>query len=204
MPKKKCMTADIRRFESVFCSDDDWQANARLNLWHDPIELYAIGYKKAGDRLVEFVLSKYRDQDVLIYPIVFLYRQYIELRLKEIIREGRILLEKGGDFPKHHRIWDLWCTAKKISKKAFENENESPNLEYAEHVIKEFSHIDPDSFSFRYPITKQGKNTLEGVTHINIRRLASHIEELSKDLEEVSMGISVYCDWQREMGSSYY
>ncbi len=193
-----------KKLESVFCSDNDWQANACLNWSHNPLELYAIGYKKAGDRLVEFVLTNARDQDVLIYPIVFLYRQYVELRLKEIIREGRILLEEGHDFPKHHKIWDLWCITKKIAIKAFENENEPSALDYTEHVIKEFSQIDPDSFAFRYPITKQGDRTLGGVTHINIRRMAEHIEKLSRDLEGISTGISVYRDWQQEMWSSCY
>ena len=198
------MPIDEGKFESVFCSDDDWQANACLNWSHDPIELYAIGYKEAGNRLVEFVLTNTRAQDILIYPIVFLYRQYVELRLKEIIKEGRILLEEGNDFPKHHKIWDLWCVAKNISIKVFENENEPPELDYAEHVIKEFSQIDPDSFAFRYPTTKQGDKTLEGVIHINIRRLAEHIERLAKDLEGISTGISVYREWQQEMWSSCY
>ncbi len=197
------MSDDERKFESVFCSDADWQANACLNWSPDPIELYAMGYKRAGDRLVEFVLTNARDQDILVYPIVFLYRQYVELRLKEIIKEGRILLDEGRDFPMHHKIWDLWCTAKELSVKAFENENEQPTFDYAEHVIKEFSQIDPDSFAFRYPATKQGDKTLEGVTHINIRRLAEHIEGLSKDLEGISTGISVYRGWQQEMWSSY-
>ena len=126
------------------------------------------------------------------------------MRLKEIIRAGLILLEEGTDFPKHHDIWKLWSDAKKIAVKAFENEGDPPDLKYAEHVIKEFSGIDPDSFSFRYPTTKQGDNTLDGVTHINIRRLAMHVEELFKELESLSTGISAYRDWQREMKSSCY
>jgi hypothetical protein len=196
------MTEDARKIEPIFCADDDWQENACLSWLNDPIELYAIGYKEAGDRIVEFVLKKAKDQDVLIYPIVFLYRQYVELRLKEIIREGRILLEDGNNFPTHHNIWDLWCTAKKIAFKAFQNENEPPDLKYAEHAIKEFSLIDPDSFSFRYPTTKKGDPILDGVTHINIHRLAMHTEELSKDLERINTGISFYRNLQREMWSS--
>ena len=196
------MSKDKEKFETVFCGDDDWQANACLNFLSSPIELYTRGYKEAGDRIVEFVLAKATDQDVLIYPIVFLYRQYIELRLKDIIKEGRILLEEGSDFPKHHNIWDLWCTAKKIAIKVFEGDDPT-TLKYAEHVIREFAQIDPDSFSFRYPTNKEGQNTLEGVSHINIRRLGSHIDKLSKDLEGLSTGISVYRDWQQEMWSSY-
>ena len=179
----------------------DWQENANLD-WSSDIDLYATGYKKAAEKLIETVLNKPIDQDILIYPIVFLYRQYVELRIKEIIIEGRILLEEGNDFPKHHNIWNLWCTAKQISIKVFENEIEHPDFSYAEHVIKEFSQIDPDSFSFRYPTDKQGDKTLEGITHINIRRVAQHIKGLSKELDSISLGISVYREWQLEMNLS--
>lgn len=197
------MIEDIRNIESVFCADDDWKANACLGWMQDGMDLYARGYKDAGDRIVEFVLLNATGQDTLIYPVVFLYRQYIELRLKEIIREGLILLDEGNDFPKHHKIWDLWCVVKKIAIKAFEKEDSQSDLQYAEHVIKEFSKIDPDSFSFRYPINKQGEKTIEGIKYINIRRLAMHVEELYKDLEGISTAISVYRDWQNEMRSSY-
>lgn len=158
------MSENSRKFEPVFCGDADWQANACLNWTHDPLELYATGYKEAGDRLVEFVLTNAKDQDFLIYPIVFLYRQYVELRLKEIIREGQILLEEGNAFPTHHKICDLWSDAKKIAMKTSDiiaGESEPPNLEYAEHVIKEFSNIDPDSISFRYPTTRKGDKNIK-------------------------------------------
>jgi hypothetical protein len=37
----------------------------------------------------------YRDrQDTLVYPILFLYRQYIVLALKEIIRSALVYLER--------------------------------------------------------------------------------------------------------------
>jgi len=199
------MSVDERKLEPIFCADDDWKANACLDWWHSSLELYAQGYKEAGDRLAEFVINKERDQDYLIYPIAFLYRQYIELRLKEIIKEGRILLEDGKDFPKHHKIWDLWCLAKEIIIKVSTDifDEEPFDLKYAEHVIKEFSQVDPESFSFRYPTTKDGDKNLSGISHINIRRLAEHIESLSKDLESISTAISVYREWQQEMWASY-
>lgn len=196
------MSADSLKFEPIFCGDADWQANACLNWSHDPIELYAIGYKEAGDRLVEQVLTQMRDLDILVYPIVFLYRQYVELRLKAIIKEGHALLEERGGFPAHHKIWDLWCVAKKISTRVFANEKEPPVFDCVEHVIREFARIDSGSFAFRYPTTKRGDKTLEGVTHINIRRMAEHIDRLSRDLEGISTGISVYRGWQDDMRSA--
>lgn len=197
------MKAEKRIFESVFAADDDWKNNACIGRLPDSLELYTIGYKKAGDILVRYVMERGEDQDMLIYPIVFVYRHYIELRLKEIIKEGRILLDKPGSFPEHHKILDLWNVAKDIALKVFENDIK--DIAYAEHIIKEFHKIDPDSFAFRYPTEKAkngGEKTLEGITHINIRRLSEHVTELEKDLEDISMGISSYRDIQKEMRAS--
>lgn len=183
-----------RTIESVFAADADWQNNARIDMVPDSLELYTIGYKKAGDILAEYVMQLREEQDILIYPMVFVYRQYIELRLKEIIKEGRILLGEHSSFPEHHKILDLWNVAKNIALRVFENTNKS-DLAYAEHVITEFAKIDPDGFSFRYPTAKKnrgGGKTLQGITHINIRRLAEHVNELEKDLEAISEYITIH------------
>jgi len=189
-----------RQFESIFASDKDWQNNACVNWQHDPVEAYVIGYKDAGDKLAEFVIKNNRGQDTLVYPLVFLYRQYIELRLKEIIREGYLLLEHKGTFPKHHKILNLWETAKGIALEIAKDIEPPPDLSYAEYVITDFAKIDPDSFSFRYPTTKKGEITIDRrIKHINIRRLANHINDLSAYLDGISFEISVCLDHKFEM-----
>ena len=75
----------------IFRPGKDWWNNARINhggLISNKWEVYAMGYKIATETLVDKVLSEQTNQDHLIYPIVFLYRHYIELRLKEIIDTG--------------------------------------------------------------------------------------------------------------------
>jgi hypothetical protein len=58
------------------------------------LDLFAEGYKTAADILVKQVVEHSSHQDTLVYPIVFLYQQHIELRFKEIIREGLSLLDE--------------------------------------------------------------------------------------------------------------
>src|ERR1019366_2025154 len=54
-----------------------------------------------------------RDQDFLVYPIIFLYRHHVELMLKRIIRQvpslidGR-LSEKQREHLEKHRLDLLW------------------------------------------------------------------------------------------------
>ncbi len=195
------MKKTAKKFAPLFKSDQDWRHNACINWMHDPLEAYIIGYKEAADGLVRKVIRTKLMQDTLVYPICFLYRQYIELRLKEIIRSGRELLNENGNFPQHHRIKTLWPTAKKILIEIFNDKDDTAELSFAEHVIMEFSNIDPESFSFRYPLDKSGNNPLEGTRYINLRHLSDCISKFAEVMDSASMGISVYIDFKREMES---
>lgn len=89
-------------YPPLFQSDNDWKNNACLNFTSDPTHGYIEGYKRAADLLVAHVMEKGKDQDYLVYPITFLYRQHLELRIKEIIADGRNLLDEGSGHPTHH------------------------------------------------------------------------------------------------------
>lgn len=186
------MTPKKKNLNPIFKSCDDWQFNACINWSPDPLDLYVMGYKDAAEILIKQAQKKKNINDFLIYPICFLYRQYIELRLKEIIQSGRVLLEKGFGFPQHHKLYELWKTAKSIIIEAFSNENEQLNLSFIEHIISEFSKIDPDSLAFRYPYDKKGNNLLSGIKYINLRHLSDNINKFGKEIDGISTVISVY------------
>jgi hypothetical protein len=190
--------------EQIFTSDVDWHCNACLNWSSNALELYVIGYKEAADKLVEYVIENARYQDALVFPICFPYRQYIELRLKELIKFGRRLLDEPGKFPQHHNILYLWDTVETILKKVSDGKIEPPDfLTLPLHVVTEFSKIDPDSFAFRYPNDKHGANPLEGLSHINLRRVAQYVSAFSNVMDAASTGISVYLDQKNEFIKEY-
>ncbi|MHA1657524.1 MAG: hypothetical protein ACTSUT_00155 [Promethearchaeota archaeon] len=192
------MTPKKKNMEPIFKSCDDWQFNACLNWSFDPLDLYVMGYKDAAEILVKKATEKNSIVDFLIYPICFLYRQYIELCLKEIIQSGRILLDKGFDFPQHHKLIKLWEIAKAIIFEVFSNNNEQINLSFIEHIISEFSRIDPDSFSFRYPCDKKGNNLLSGIKYVNLRHLSDNMSKFGKEIDGISNVISVYLEQKRD------
>src|SRR5581483_9992011 len=73
------------------------------------------GYKRAGDMLVQNFLGETRDHDNLMYPILYCYRHYIEIALKEIIEKhgpwvNVILPEK-----KDHELPKLWKLFQQIA-----------------------------------------------------------------------------------------
>ncbi|RYD03839.1 hypothetical protein N752_17275 [Desulforamulus aquiferis] len=156
--------------DSLFIKDSDWWHNAcvnYLNSWG----LYAEGYKRSADILVIHVQETHSDQDLLIYPIVFLYRQFIELKLKEIIKDGSQLIENPKEIPMHHSILNLWKDCRHILERVWPD-GPKDDLEAVEKCICEFSEIDPRSMSFRYPVDTKGNPSLPShLSHINIRNL---------------------------------
>ena len=87
-----------RRGDKLFTSEgSDWWNKACLTHFSDGWWIYATGYKLGADLLVQYVTETHKNQDRLIYPIVFLYRQYLELRLKELIKNGSTIIEESSD-----------------------------------------------------------------------------------------------------------
>lgn len=191
---------------SLFSSGEEWQSNACVNYSHAPMRLYILGYKKAGDILAQQVIETARDQDSLVYPIAFLYRQYIELQLKDIIKESRILLSEGSTFPEHHKLKTLWELVSQLMRKVIAKADESAgkyitseDFAFVETVVSSFVEIDPESMAFRYPKNKHGCSSLGEIRHINIHNLAEQINELSERLEKFDLVVGVLRDGQNEM-----
>ena len=60
--------------EQLFKAGVEWWLNACLDPFHEDWYAYTEGYKRAANVLVEHVRGKRSDLDVLVYPIIFLYR----------------------------------------------------------------------------------------------------------------------------------
>lgn len=118
--------------------------------------LYSEGYKEAGNRLYEFCSKNRFSVNTLIYPVVFNYRQFIELRLKELIMMGYRLLDINKDFANEHSLLKLWVTYKNDILANIGNV-EPEILNNVERTISQFNTEDPKSMSFRYPISNSTK-----------------------------------------------
>src|SRR5262245_5922131 len=89
--------------------------NACLNYLSglDGMEAACEGYRQASEVLLAEVIERHGILDVLIYPIVFNWRHYVELRLKVIFLVGHALYEdRKVPIPPHHRLDKLWEQAR--------------------------------------------------------------------------------------------
>ena len=159
-----------RKGDKLFKGDEDWWHNACLNWCSDSWNLYAWGYQRAGDILVEFIKDTRTDQDILVYPIVFLYRQYIELELKEIIAAGNKLIGKYDRLPACHNIDKLWKMCREVIEE-LELKGPKEDLDAMEEYIRQFSEKDPSSTAFRYPVGKKGEPLLQDLNYIDLINL---------------------------------
>lgn len=173
--------------------------------------LYAGGYKRAGDILIEHGIA-HGGQHILVYPIVFLYRQYIELQLKDIIRNGYRYLGISKyfppGFPTGHKIDEYWSECRSILKKIDEEEYQklgeyernkyNSDLDSLARDIREFSEWDPDSTAFRYPVDKKGNPSIADLANISFAGLKELVERIADLLDAISVGISHYLDAKHE------
>jgi hypothetical protein len=187
--------------DKLFKSGTDWWHNACLNYPGIDINTYALGYKQAADFLVRHVSQVRRYQDTLVYPIAFLYRQYLELRLKQLIRSGSMLLVMPRRSRKlHHGIDQYWKQCRNIMENIWPDEK-ADDFDAIEECIDEFVRIDPSSIGFRYPTSKDGSPSLRGLTHINLRNLGEVMDRIAALLDAASTGIDELIQDKHDMES---
>lgn len=195
--------------EKLFGFDKDWHNNACLNYMQDPMYLYIEGYKRAGDLLVAAAMEDNSDLDHLVYPITFLYRQNLELRLKDTIRNLNYVLESTFRLPHGHDIKRLWPDVERLMIRIADKVNDGvdgfildTDRALIGAAIEEFSRIDPKSTAFRYPTGKQGNRILQELTHISIRRLAEQMASVGESLCKYETVAAFLFDQKLQMEST--
>lgn len=183
---------------------------ACLNFTHDaPWGGYAEGFKRLADVGVAHIERTGRDHDYLIYPILFGYRHYVELSLKEVIRDARQLLDKDGGVPETHNLAHLWNTAEPLLNQITKG---SETLRDVRECIAHFARLDPVSEAFRYPVKKTGELTLpEELHNLDLGQARAVMERLAGFLDAARMHTSVelenkleyLAEMQREYGDSW-
>ena len=196
-----------RRSDVLFRADNDhWSANACMSNRSESDLPYLWGYRSGARLLAEHVCERATEQDLLVYPIVYLYRHHVELALKRLLILAANLAQEEldrkclNDLSGHH-IGQLWSDCKRILT-APEIQNSCgftlpiEDTEGIDSYIRQLSTVDPDAQAFRYARDKKGRASLpDSLTHINIAVFADHMERLCSHLD----GIDSYLDHMREI-----
>lgn len=183
--------------------------NASVNMVRqDSWCIYTDGFKRAAELLITNVESTH-EINTVIFPILALYRQYVELSLKEIIAYGQYLeehdVQQGG-----HDLKNLWVTAKSYIKKHYQDFGKG-QLGRIEQLVCELYQLDPTSEATRYPFVKS-KAVSSGrapsfsydAAPTNLDMLTEKIRELGDLLHDIMNYLSVCRNLEAEFRADYY
>lgn len=185
--------------DRLFVSHDDnrW-ATACLNFGNEE-HGYINGYRQIADLAVEHVAATDRDQDYLVFPIVFGYRQYLELRTKDLLMRAAELLDRARPDSKvmtRHELTPIWVALVPFLREIF---GRDPQIELIGTRIIEFDTLDQGSFAFRYPTTKAGALALPtDLRWVSLTNIRSTVEKMASSLDGWDMGLNYYLDQKAE------
>jgi hypothetical protein len=120
-------------------------------------------FKRAADMILDAHLAaRGSHNDVLLFPVLYLYRHCIELKLKDLLLLGihtrffdeaavdKILDEDEGIIGEH-RLCALWHKVQDFLAHSYQDD---PQLKVAESMINDLHQIDKDGQTLRYDRVK--------------------------------------------------
>ena len=155
--------------------------------------IYAEGYKMAADTILQQFQDKTGGLDLIVYPVMFLYRHHFELSLKllrSVIGEKLPGKEfKSGD----HGLNKIWedCIPYLRSQASDDEEN----FTGVTQIIRQFDHIDPHpAENFRYPQKLKGGPTQTGKEWIDLSLVRAAVDSVSAYLAAWTISLQMGMD----------
>lgn len=165
---------------------------------------YVEGYEEAARLVLEATESDEgvasSSGDRLAYPLVFLCRQAVELRLKELIETGNRCLgtDEAIDKPDGHNLVKLWASCRRIILAAWPS-TPATDLDSMEVRLREFQRVDPGTAS-RYPWKLTGDRSLPSdIKGFSLRAFVTAINEVTSVLDGADVGIDTEHEVRMEM-----
>ena len=203
---------DSKLYESIFGEDQRWEtsrtAHRAFRALSDQWDAIASANKEAADRLVVGLRPGPTSESYFSYPIMSLYRHYLEMRLKGILFQliGWANLAANGprEDPEQtlktltHNLMDVWRKVRELlneidrSELAIEGVREEADAKYnaIESRITEFSDIDKGATGFRYPVQRDGTATLgTPLSKEEMLQVKGVVEALEYYLAGISCGV---------------
>lgn len=187
-----------------------WQANASLHI-KEAADSYAYvsGYRRGAQVLAEVSVGKTYETNVLVYPILYLYRHAFELHLKRIIPVVAKLVDQPltptdlksvvSGTHRLDRLWALFEPRLEQMRNNMQCEISDDQLKGIRSYIRQFNEVDEGAECFRFASSRDGQPHLKTLNHINIIRTTQLLERLGCWLENFDETIHEQydnkCEW---------
>jgi hypothetical protein len=168
--------------------------------------VFAKSYTLAADRLAGVLLAAPRFSDYEAYPVVFLYRHALELALNHLIYTAANLAAFKSleavemRLQNTHDLTQLSGTVQAILTRLFPgDELLRQTMVVVTEICREFSEIDPQSESCRYPIDRKGQRSSKKPQVVNLSAFAERMSSVLEDLDTIHFGPNVEMDVAQEV-----
>jgi hypothetical protein len=194
---------------SLLGEGEHWSLTACLGWsrgdWHMRIH----GFRQAAELIGAYIAKHRHDQDGLIFPFLYNWRQHVELALKHLMVAAERLRDVSDKTPFGHNLEQLW-TRCRASLEDLGGSSET-ELDNVGTVIAELHAMDPHGDAFRYPTGRDGSATLPGIDRLSFDRINDALVAVSNFLEAAETGVSVdlenkldyEAEYAAEMASEY-
>ena len=166
---------------------------------------YREGYKKAADTLTLKVLCSDGDYMTdlhlrfgMIYPIMFLYRHYIEIELKDLLALAGMMSFVDARKISGHGLMPLWAKVLKCVEEVQGTDVRQEFEETFQHCIELFEQVDPQGDAFRYPKDVKGNAQWDGQFEIDIAKIKSDVDRVNQCCYELRQELRQMLDPEAE------
>jgi hypothetical protein len=167
---------------------------------------YVKAYTESAEYLYDCMSKSKNLSELLFIPMCYLYRNAIELSMKEILFEecSYSFQEAVGLMnDKKHSLLGLWKSIKADIIKHAQAQDEDTTLASVEKYINQLHNIDGQAVKFRYPTDKYMNLHFQTTKKLDIENVANYFEELATFLSGVCMMMSAQNEWVAEMEAEY-
>ena len=175
-------------------------------------ESYIAGFREAARILAEHCHSTL-NRNTLVYPLIYNYRHYLELRLKSVLSGLNFYITSNAalhdeDIKKlvfdSHNLDAIWGKIKFLKSQLDSDDRRcffDPKLKIkkVDRAIKEMTAIDKGSFAFRYAYDKSGNPPIpEEIQYISVENFIIKMDEVAEILEAIDNMIAIGIGYKNE------
>jgi hypothetical protein len=183
---------------SLYGTGSDWRQNASLSWSRGGWYARVRGFRVAAEVIAGYVAEHRTEQDGLIFPFLYNWRQHIELAMKQLIIQCEELINVESRRPHGHDLDELWTRLRKSLETIEDATPQKAELDSVAALIAELHRIDPYGDAFRYPHTTKGFPTLEGVEILSFKTINDAFVPVANFLETLEFGVLAWLDIKRE------
>lgn len=164
------------------------------------------GYSESAEYLGNLITGDSNLKEIYFYPMCYLYRNALELELKQIWFEEcafgfqdrcKKLLKSKYSFQK------LWNMINEDLIYHSQGEEDKSVITYAECYLSQINALDSSSSVFRYPVNKYGEYHFKRSKYVDARNVGDFFKEISGFLQCVDWMMNDHNQYLADMEAEY-